>query len=296
MTPIAREVVSAKGGPVVCPACGQDSGHARIFRGLDRCANCGFVWLVEIDGIDFPSLYGDDYFAGEEYADYLGQEHALRRSMRRHLLQMNRYGPIGGSLLEVGCAYGFFLDETRLTFTRSVGVDVASGAVAQARERFGVDARVDDFPAMDLAGEFDIVCMWDTLEHVPRPDAFLSKAHAVLRPGGHLFITTGDMGSLNARIRGPKWRQIHPPSHINYFSRETLTRMLDRLGFTVLGIETAAYYHTIADVLEIVALRGGLAGRFARLSARILGKRLGNRLGFWVDLRDILFVAARREG
>lgn len=198
-------------------------------------------------------------------------------------------------MLEVGCAYGFFLDEARSVFEHVAGVDVADAAVSYARQRFGVEAQVVDFPSADIVGRFDFVCMWDTLEHVPHPDAFVRKAHELLRSGGHLCITTGDLGSINARMRGPKWRQIHPPSHVNYFSRATLTVMLERLGFTVVGIETAAYYHTVFDVCQIVALRGGVVGRVSRLVARVLGERLGNRLGFWVDLGDILFVTARRD-
>jgi hypothetical protein len=136
--------------------------------------------------------------------------------------------------------------------------------------------------------------MWDTLEHVPGPDVFVAKAREVLRPGGHLFITTGDIGSLNARWRGATWRQIHPPTHVNYFSRATLVRMLERLGFSIAGVETASYYHTLHDVAAILALRGGIMGRVGAAIDRIIGPRLTDRLGFWVDLRDILFVAARR--
>lgn len=255
--------------------------------------SCGFVSFVT-GGIDLDELYDDRYFAGGEYADYRGQEPAIRKSMRRHLDQMSRYHRAGGDLLEVGCAYGFFLDEARQRFGRVQGIDIAEGAVAHAKDRLGLDASVADFPTLPATRHFDVVCMWDTLEHVPDPDRFVAKAHEVLRPGGYLFITTGDIGSLNARWRGEKWRQIHPPTHVNYFSRPTLTRMLERLGFRVAGMETASYYHTLYDVAAILELRGGTMGRIGRTIRRVVGPGLGNRLGFWADLRDILFVAATR--
>lgn len=244
--------------------------------------------------IDFAELYDDRYFAGGEYADYRGQEPAIRRSMRRHLDQMSRYRSTGGDLLEVGCAYGFFLDEARKRFGTVRGIDIAEGAVAYARDRLGLDATVADFPSLAVTRRADVVCMWDTLEHVPSPDQFVVKAHEVLLPGGHLFITTGDIGSFNARMRGAKWRQIHPPTHVNYFSKETLTRMLERLGFQVAATETASYYHTLYDVAAILELRGGAMGGIGRTFRRIIGPGVGNQLGFWVDLRDILFVAATR--
>ena len=60
--------------------------------------------------------------------------------------------------------------------------------------------------------------MWDTIEHLKRPDLFVQKAAADLRPGGLIALTTGDIGSLNARLRGARWRMIHPPTHLHYFS------------------------------------------------------------------------------
>ena len=261
-----------------------------MHRVLRKCVSCGFVSFAA-EGVNFAELYDDRYFAGGEYADYRGQEPAIRKSMRRHLDQMSLYTS-GGDLLEVGCAYGFFLDEARRRFRTVKGIDIAEGAVAYARETLGVDASVADFPALPAVAQYDVVCMWDTLEHVPGPDVFVAKAREVLRPGGHLFITTGDIGSLNARWRGATWRQIHPPTHVNYFSRATLTRMLERLGFRVAGVETASYYHTLHDVAAILALRGGTMGRVGAAIDRVLGPRLTDRVGFWVDLRDIFFVAA----
>jgi hypothetical protein len=70
--------------------------------------------------------------------------------------------------------------------------------------------------------------------------------------------------------------------------------MLERLGFRIAGVETASYYHTLHDVAAILTLRGGTMGRIGAAIDRILGPRLTDRIGFWVDLRDILFVAATR--
>jgi SAM-dependent methyltransferase len=151
------------------------------------------------------------------------------------------------------------------------------------------------FPRWSLPqGAFDVVCMWDTIEHLPGPARFVSRAAEALRPGGHLFLTTGDIGSLNARLRGSGWRQIHPPTHLNYFSRETMRRLLERYGFEVVGIETAAYHHTVFNIISALKLRGGMLGRGAGLAGRLLGERMTRRLGLWLDLRDIMFVAARR--
>jgi SAM-dependent methyltransferase len=219
---------------------------------------------------------------------------ALRRSMKRHLDQMARYlSSQPGAVLEIGCAYGFFLDEAQRRFERVVGIDVAESAVDHARTHFKVNALGGAF--LDVPFEeqsFDVICLWDTIEHLDRPDLFLQKARRLLQPDGRLFLTTGDISSLNARVRGSKWRQIHPPSHLHYFSRDSITKLLERVGFRVMGIETAAYYHTLHNILASIQLRGGLTGRFSRVALAAIGEAAARRIGFWINLGDTMFVAA----
>jgi 2-polyprenyl-3-methyl-5-hydroxy-6-metoxy-1,4-benzoquinol methylase len=278
-----------------CAVCESRGTFRDFVGGLERCTACGFVAYRRAAAEDIERLYDEAYFTGAEYPDYLGQEHALRRSMRRHLGQMRSSAEFGGSLLEVGCAYGLFLDEARGSYDRVTGVDVAEAPVRYAREKLGLDARLGDVRELEFPpASFDVVCMWDTLEHLPAPDSFLVRARELLRPGGTLFITTGDIGSLNARVRGSGWRQIHPPSHLNYFSRRTLSALVRRLGFEVIGIQTAAYYHTLYNVLASMRMRPGVLAVAAGFALKVLGERFSRRIGFWLDLRDIMFVAARR--
>src|SRR6266550_5098079 len=244
-----------------CDVCGTERPVVPVLDDLVRCGVCGFVYYPVDAAIDFRALYGDEYFSGFEYVDYLGQQAALRRSMQHHLQQMRRYTPLGGALLEVGSAYGLFLDEARLSFKRVVGIDVADAPVEYARTTLHLDATVGDFPSMKLdPGSFDVVCLWDTIEHVPRPDRFVARAHEVLREDGYLFVTTGDIGSRVARWQGKSWRQIHPPTHLSYFSRRTIGVLLARSGFEIVGIETAPYFHTLFNILASFRLRDGRIG------------------------------------
>ena len=214
--------------------------------------------------------------------------------MRRHLAQMAPYAPLQGTLLEIGCAYGLFLDEARTHFSGLVGVDISPGPVEFGRNAFHLDLRCGDFPSMPFQRDsFDAVCMWDTIEHLPNPRDFVDAARRVLKRQGHLYLTTGDAGSLNARVRGRRWRQIHPPSHLQYFSRRTITELLRQCGFQVVGIETAGYYHTLYNILAGVRLRGGLPPILTDLAMGRTGKMVTRRLGSWINLGDIMFVAAR---
>ena len=279
-----------------CPVCQGEDVTAATIPNLQQCRACGFVFFPVQNAAALLDLYDEDYFSGAEYPDYLGQQPALRRSMRRHLRQMGTVHRLGGSLLEVGSAYGFFLDEARAHFDCLVGIDICESPTRYARERLRLDVRLGDVVTHDFAQQrFDAICLWDTIEHVADPRAVIERCVRLLSADGALFLTTGDIGSLNARLRGSSWRQIHPPSHVSYFSRATMMRLLEAAGLSVVRIETAAYFHTVYNVLASIRLRGGPSGRMADTALRVVGTTVSSRVGFWLNLGDIMFVAAKRS-
>lgn len=279
-----------------CRACGDSAGTDPVLGCLHRCRGCGFIFYADAHALELSELYDDAYFNGAEYPDYLGQQASLRRSMRRHLEQMERQQALEGALLEIGCAYGLFLDEARNRFSSVTGIDICAGPVAYAQRVLGLDARTGDFLTEDFGDRlFDVICMWDTIEHLASPDAAVVRSAELLRPGGMLYLTTGDIGSWNARWRGKRWRQIHPPSHVNYFSRRTIRTLLTRTGYEVRAIESARYYHTAYNILATIRLRGGMASGVADTLLMSVGEHRAARLGLWLDFGDIMFVAARRQ-
>lgn len=133
--------------------------------------------------------------------------------------------------------------------------------------------------------------MWDTVEHLGKPREFLEKAAQDVRPGGLVALTTGDIGSINARFRGRRWRMIHPPTHLHYFSRETLGRLLDDVGFDVVHIESAGNSRSLrAIAYALLVLKAGQHRLFHRLDKLSFLDR-----GVTLDLGDIMFVVARRR-
>ncbi len=144
--------------------------------------------------------------------------------------ELSAYRPNGGRLLEVGCAYGFFLDAAK--GFEGTGVEISESAREQCRQR-GLAV----FPTVAEAarrGPFDVAVMLDCIEHLSDPAATLTEVHRVLAPDGLLWITTGDWASWLARAMGRHWRLMTPPQHLFYFSSVTLPALLERLGFTVL--------------------------------------------------------------
>ncbi len=266
-----------------------------LYEGILRCRTCRYVFAdQELSDEDLFELYGERFFTGDEYSDYLSDERIYRRNFRRRLKALRSFvDPTRHrDLFEIGSAYGFFLDEARNYFASVEGMDITDAGVRHARERLGLNVRQGDFLAADFgARKFDVVCMWDTIEHLRSPQLFVEKIAAHTAPGALLALTTGDIESLNARLRGERWRLIHPPTHLHYFSASTLARLLDDNGFDVVYQRYCGFSRSVRNVLHnILVLRYGRARLY-----EFLQKRSVTNVSFYLNLFDVLYVIARRR-
>lgn len=196
---------------------------------------CGLARTEVPPGFDSASIYTEAYFQGGQhdgYADYAGSRDALRDDFRRTLREL----PVThGRLIEIGCAYGFFLEEARASF-ETCGVEVSDAARAACVARgLAVTRELDDETLR--RGPFDVAILLDVIEHLQAPAETLARLHGAMRPGAALVISTGDFGSALARVMGRKWRLMTPPQHLWFFSRRTLAALLARHGFSVQRVE-----------------------------------------------------------
>jgi SAM-dependent methyltransferase len=278
-----------------CEACAGAAFDRGVYGSLARCRGCGHVFYPETLETTAEQVYTEDYFLHDEYCDYASQGPTLRKNFQRYLARMARYGVRGGRLFEVGCAYGFFLKEASARF-HAAGIDVTPEAIDHARARLGVEATRGDFASFQTSPDWDVVCLWDTVEHLFEPAAYVRKAHAILRPGGALFMTTGDIGSWLARAQGRKWRMIHPPTHLHYFTTGSMRKLLERSGFEVLGVDKIGASREINNMLVGLSLFS--KSPWVRSGAKTLHRatsRLWGHAHLYLNLYDIMFVAARKK-
>jgi SAM-dependent methyltransferase len=277
-----------------CAACDSTSNE-KIFGGLLRCRDCGHAFAPPgATDEDLAAIYTEIYFAGEEYHDYLADKEVAQRNFRSRLQVLKKFMDPARHrrLFEVGCAYGFFLEAAKDSFASVQGVDVSAAAVSYARNNLGLDATCSDLLQYDFAGrEYDVACMWDTIEHLAHPDLFVAKIAEHMKTGALIAITTGDFGSINARLRRTKWRLMHPPSHAHYFSIASMTRLLDRFGFDAVYARHCGYYRS---------LRSMAYGVFVQKHGDARALELLNRLGvggfpLYLNFYDIMYVIGRKR-
>jgi SAM-dependent methyltransferase len=222
--------------------------------------------------------------ASDEYADEEGGQRATASA----LLERIEAHVAPGRILDVGCWLGFLLGEARERGWEPVGIEPSETASAAARERFGLDVRtggVGDVPA----GRFEAVVMGDVIEHLVDPAAALSRVRGALADGGVLALALPDAGSRLARAMGRRWWSVLP-THVQYFTRASLTRLLVREGFEVLEVDTAPKAFSVRYYLGRVEGYSPRAGR--ALVAAAERARLADRL--WApDFRDRMLVLAR---
>jgi 2-polyprenyl-3-methyl-5-hydroxy-6-metoxy-1,4-benzoquinol methylase len=200
-----------------------------------------------------PRFYSQEYFeSGADdrgYENYGGCERFLTMNFTRRIERLTRYVP-GGPVLDVGCGYGYFLKCLGSQY-KGVGIDISEHATRIAIEKYGLDAKTGVLTPSSFPPEhFSLVTMWDVIEHLPDPKRTLSAARDVLKPDGVLALTTGNVGSMTARLCRSKWHLYTLPDHLWFFSEKTIRSLLEETGFRVIELRTEWCYYSIDYLIE----------------------------------------------
>jgi 2-polyprenyl-3-methyl-5-hydroxy-6-metoxy-1,4-benzoquinol methylase len=217
---------------VICPLC--QSARTRVkFSVVNECSDCGFIFAA-LERYDPSGIYSQNYFKGDVYRDYIGERHVRTKIFREKLKLIKPYIPPRGRLLDIGCAAGFFLQLMNDIGYETYGVEISEHAAHYAQQEMGLDVFRGDLSEADFQRDFfDVITMWDVLEHLPDFLSALKECNRILDRQGRLIIETVNADSLLARILGRRWPLFAPPYHLSYFNKESLRKALELSGFTI---------------------------------------------------------------
>jgi len=239
-----------------CALCGRTDG-ADMFKVdgslIVRCERCD---LVREASRPFATsqVYDADYYSTESakggYANYILDAGINRLTFEERLRAIEARLGRKGRLLDVGCALGDFVEVARESGWDAEGVEISAFAAAEARAK-GLRVYTGILEDLGLpSGSYDVITLYDVIEHLTDPIATLREVLRLLAPGGVLHMVTPNVGGTQARLLGPRWYHYKPGEHLFYFSPKTIRETIERADLVWAGWDRSGSYVTLTYVLS----------------------------------------------
>lgn len=276
------------------------AGSGGLWFAVVKCQDCGLCFTnprpdAQSIGRFYPAGYWPQRAPGPDLTGD-NQGRPLRRWCRpwkeRRLLSRHRHG----RLLDFGCGEGAFLDRMDRNGWDVTGLDAFPAPVHRIRARLGLPVLVGTLPHPQLRpASFDVITMWQSLEHVHYPREVLQEAHDLLAPGGKLLVAVPNIESVPFAWFGQSWFGLDLPRHLTHFSPVTLRWMLERTGFRVGPVRMIRQSGWMRASAHI-ASQGGrkLRSDWLRLFRNKHVSRLGTWYTYFTQQCDCLMVTAER--
>ena len=265
----------------LCMCTGTDYG---LCGPIMRCTGCGLV-------LQNPQPVPEDLLAGyEEVVDVRydeereGRLHTFSQSLREL-----EHHAAPGRLLDVGAYLGFFVEVARTNGWDAEGIEPSRWAAETSQAR-DLPVRSGSLENLECDASYDVVTLWDVIEHLSDPLGSLKHLRGMLKPGGVLALSTMDVDAPVARILGRRW-PWYMQMHLYYFSKRSLEDLVRRAGYEVVEIRRHRRIVTITYLISRLERRIGVAYPLLERVVKVLG--IGRRL-VTVDLGDIVTLFARK--
>jgi SAM-dependent methyltransferase len=263
---ISQESTASVAGKLEYPACLLCGSDRREFPfrlhdpyTVARCTTCGFYYLYPrmIEGAMQEAYRQPSYYEGGAcgYADtsYATQEFTLRATFKRLLHNLAGRRLTGGALLEVGCGYGYLLDEARPYFDHRVGTEFSVEG-AEITRATGAEVFVGTIQQIPAERKFDCILAIQVIEHIYQPLTFVKQLIRHTQPEGHIVVATPDIGGVLRKVMGRHWPSFKVPEHVGYFDFRTLRRLMEMAGLS--DVRRLSYPH--AFPLGLITAKLGL--------------------------------------
>jgi len=230
-----------------CTVCGSAAKSSYLFEKpnsnlgigsikIYQCGVCKSIYLGQ-----YGKFYDNELYA--YYTKYSGETKdqvynpLTKKSYQKVLKLLESYGG-GKTILDVGCGNGSFVDAAMEQGYNIKGIELSQTAVDIA-QAFNLPVQNVDFFSSEIeVSSFDVLSMFEVIEHLPDPVRFLKRAEQVVKPGGLIYLTTPNFKSLDRRVLGKSWNVFHR-EHLTYFTPETcINAIRSNTGLEVLHVES----------------------------------------------------------
>jgi len=284
--------------------------HKSLSGPLVKCVNCDLIW-VDITGDlkpikDFQSAdeRKDAYLKSARIAlDKLNIKSEIEISERekrkinfayrvRKINKIWQKPKDSTNLLEIGCGEGLFLDQARNSGYQVSGIEPNEKASRYARDILGINVTPATLAESEIEHDsIDIVVMLHVLEHLLDPRKEISEIRNILKKNGLLVLELPNIGSLPYKLLRKKWRQFSIPDHYWFFSKKTITILLEKQGFKIIQIKSIGkrvsfrfFLNRLERTMRIPAIILGRLAKYLRLEEKTL----------YINPLDIMIVFARK--
>ncbi len=272
-------------GPVPAQAFRCTSRSHGVFTNIVQCSRCGLIYENPRE----PEAVIEEDYAQVEDPDYEREAQGRVRTFTRLLDRLEQIRS-RGRLADIGCYTGVFLELARQRGWETLGVEPSEWAARKAEEKGLTVVNKPLRHAALPADSFDVVTLWDVIEHLHDPLGTLREIRRVLRPGGLLALSTMNAGSLFAKALGSSW-PWYMRMHLYYFTRGTISEMLKAAGFDLVSTEQHKRIVSLRYFIEKASCQIPALATLGLWIARPFG-----RFAITVDFGDIMNVYAARPG
>src|SRR5579863_850229 len=207
-------------------------GASIVYR-LVRCTSCSLVWL---ENPPKPARMGEHY--GPDYDRAVAAAGDSPERWRGRVKEIAQYKS-GGSLLDLGCSSGAFLEAMKSPSWKLYGIEMSDEVASRAESATGGQVFVGDILDAPFApGSFDVITCFHVFEHLYDPPAVLRKAAEWLKPGGIFFAMMPNIDSAGARIFQSYWYAMELPRHLFHFSPKSLGNLAHSLELEQVSLVT----------------------------------------------------------
>jgi 2-polyprenyl-3-methyl-5-hydroxy-6-metoxy-1,4-benzoquinol methylase len=203
--------------------------------------------------------YDHDYFFNE-YAKQYGKTYledfpVIRETGQRRvrdILRTLKPGHDAPTVLDVGCAYGPFLQAAADAGCSVSGIDISAEAVRYVVEELGFPAQTTDVTAAgagELGGPYDVVTMWYVIEHFPELELVLRRIAGALRPGGLFAFSTPNAAGVSGRKDLREFCRRSPADHYSLLTPKTAAALIRPFGFMTRAVRVTGHHPERFDIL-----------------------------------------------